>query len=139
MFEVFLETFKREKQAMWLDGFYNAYMKDYAKIWKHDCQDDAVEATAMAAFEKGIDIQDVYEFSKLSEDLLSALDALCFQMRVQAAQQAVLEEALKERAVKIAERMFRKGCGLHEVRECTKLPDHLLEELQELNVPRPLL
>lgn len=78
---------------------------------------------AKATFEKGIDIQDVIEFSELPEELLSALDEEYFKLRVQAAQQVVLMEAQRERAIKIAQRMFQKGCTLQNVREHTELPD----------------
>ena len=120
MFEVFIENFCKEKQAAWLEGCVEVYMAQYAKKAENDYPKEAVMRIAKATFEKGIDIQDVIEFSELPEELLSALDEECFKLRVQAAQQVVLMEAQRERAIKIAQRMFQKGCTLQNVREHTE-------------------
>ena len=135
MFEVFIENFCKEKQAAWLEGCVEVYMAQYAKKAENDYPKEAVMRIAKAPFEKGIDIQDVIEFSELPEELLSALDEEYFKLRVQAAQQVVLMEAQRERAIKIAQRMFQKGCTLQNVREHTELPDDFLEELQAGNIP----
>lgn len=135
MFEVFIENFCKEKQAARLEGCVEVYMAQYAKKAENDYPKEAVMRIAKATFEKGIDIQDVIEFSELPEELLSALDEECFKLRVQAAQQVVLMEAQRERAIKIAQRMFQKGCTLQNVREHTELPDDFLEELQAGNIP----
>lgn len=76
MFEVFIENFCKEKQAAWLEGCVEVYMAQYAKKAENDYPKEAVMRIAKATFEKGIDIQDVIEFSELPEELLSALRRL---------------------------------------------------------------
>ena len=68
MFEVFIENFCKEKQAAWLEGCVEVYMAQYAKKAENDYPKEAVMRIAKATFEKGIDIQDVIEFSELPED-----------------------------------------------------------------------